>query len=357
VNAGINNGVSPNLTTVELCKVFDRQITNFNQIASTATLNLPIKVVVRSDSSGTTSAFTAYLASACANAGVITPGFPGYYLTTAVSSFPKPLVPSDPTSGIRRVGDDGVSNFIAMNSGTFGYIQSTFVQPYSTSAPVTLNTPAPIQVALQNPISGNFITANASTVQASLGNINFSANATYPCVLTTTGLPVVTNVGSAYPIVTQTYALTYANYATQAETNAVKGAFSFILGNSSFGTVQANDQTTQAAGLVLLGKGTDITTINPLRTVARGCINNSADIPTGFSPASGSTGTAVKIIGNKLSASTAVNFRNSLGNLVPANSVTFNSDGSLTAIVPAGAVTGLIRVGSTNTTSNFTILP
>jgi ABC-type phosphate transport system substrate-binding protein len=359
LNAGINNGVSPNLTTVELCKVFDRQITNFNQIASTATLNLPIKVVIRSDSSGTTSAFTAYLASACANAGVITPGFPGYYLTTAVNSFPKPTATSDPTAGfIRRLGDDRVSDFVAANSGTFGYVQSTFVQPYSTSAPI-LNNPAPIQVALQNPVSGNFITANASTVQASLGNINLSANATYPCVLTATGLPIVPTAGDAYPIVTQTYALTYANYATQAETNVVKGAFSFTLGNINFnfGATQTNDQITKTAGLVLLGKGTDNNTINPLRIVARGCINNSADIPTGFSPASGRAGTAVNIIGNRLSASTAVNFRNSLGNLVPASSVTLNSDGSITAIAPSGVVTGPIRVGSTNTTSNFTVSP
>jgi ABC-type phosphate transport system substrate-binding protein len=334
--------------TVELCKVFDRQITNFNQIASTASLNRPIQVVVRSDSSGTTSAFTAYLASACTIAGVVTPGFPGYYLTAAVNSFPQPTATSSPTySFIRRVGDDIVSKYVATSDGGFGYVESAFVQPYSTSVPATSTTPAPIQAALQNPISGSFITANADTVQASLGNINLSANATYPCVLTTTGLPTVPTVGTAYPIVTQSYALTYTNY-TQAEVNAVKGAFSFILGNR-LTPIQSNDQIAQATGLVLPS--------NPLRIVERGCINNTANIPTGFSPSSGAVGSAVTIIGNGFSASTSVTFLNSSGARTPASSVTLNSASSITAIVPTGAVTGSIRVGSTNTTSNFTVLP
>jgi ABC-type phosphate transport system substrate-binding protein len=348
VNASVNNGVPPNLTTVELCKVFDRQITNFSQIASTASLNLPIQVVVRSDSSGTTSAFTAYLASACRSAGVVTPGFPGYYLTAAVSSFPKFAGTSSPTySFTPRVGGDLVSKYVATTSGGFGYVESAFVQPYSTIAPSTSSTHAPIQAALQNPISGSFIIANADTVQASLGNINLSANVTYPCVLTTTGLPAVPTVSNAYPIITQSYALTYTNY-TQAEANALRGAFTYILSNRT-SPIQSNDQIAQATGLVLPS--------NPLRIVERGCINNSANIPTGFSPSNGSIGTAVTIIGNGFSASTLVTFLNSSGARIPASSVTLNSASSITATVPTGAVTGSIRVGSTNTTRDFTVLP
>jgi ABC-type phosphate transport system substrate-binding protein len=355
LNPGINNGVSPNLTTVELCKVFDRQITNFNQIASTATLNLPIQVVVRNDSSGTTSAFTGYLASACTSAGVITPGYPGYYLTAPVDIFPSESE-SPSIAFIRRAGAATLSNTVASTKGSFGYLESAFAQPYASSTPFNSKTPAPIQAALQNPVSGSFITASVNTIQAGLGNIGLSANAAYPCVLSVTGLSILPTVGNSYPIITPSYALTYTNYSTQDETDAVTGAFSYILGNRAI-PIQSNDQITQGTGFVLLGKGTASTTINPLRTVARGCINNSSNIPTGFSPLSGSIGTAVTIIGNGLSASTPVNFRNSLGYLVPANSVTLNSDGSITTTVPTGAVTGTIRVGSTNTTSNFTVLP
>ncbi len=271
LNANINSGVSPNLTTVELCKVFDGQITNFNQIASTSTLNLPIQVVVRSDSSGTTSAFTAYLANACASAAVVTPGFPGYYLTTSVNSFP--TVAGTPSATfVRKAGDDGVGDYIATTSGGFGYLQSSFAQPTATNAPLTANTPAPLQAALQNPLSGNFLTASLSAVRNALGNIGLTTNPTYPCVLSISGLPIVPTVSTAYPIVTQTYALTYTNYPTQDQLSAVKGAFSFILSNRTT-PVQANDQIAQAAGFILLGQGTASNTINPLRSQARACIN------------------------------------------------------------------------------------
>ncbi|MBC7883412.1 MAG: substrate-binding domain-containing protein [Anaerolineae bacterium] len=272
INPNINGSVSPNLTTVELCKVFDGQITNFNQIASTASLNLPIRLSVRSDSSGTTSAFTSYLASACASVGVVTPGFTGYYITSAVRLFP--LTTSSPSANfLRSDGDDGMARFVAANSGGFGYVQSAFTKPISTYAPFTTN-PAPIQVALQNPLSGSFFTATISTVRNAMGNIGLAVDPTYPCILKVTGLPVVPTVGTAYPIVTQTYALTYTNYPTQEQVNAVKNLFSFILGNRT-NPIQANDQIVGASGLVLLGKGTANNTINPLRSQARACINTA----------------------------------------------------------------------------------
>jgi YD repeat-containing protein len=273
LNAGINGGVSPNLTTIELCKVFDGQITNFNKLANTPTLNVPIKLAVRSDGSGTTTAFTAYLASACATAGVVTPGYPGYYLPAAVSTFP--TTTGTPSAAfVRKAGDDGLGDYVATTAGGFGYIASSYIQPFALKAPITSSAAAPIQAALQNPLSSSFLTANATSIRNALGNIGLSVNATYPCVLSVTGLPVVPTVSSAYPIVTQTYALTYTNYATQAEVNAVKGAFSFILGDYAT-SIPANDQITQASGLVLLGKGTTTSTINPLRSQARACINSA----------------------------------------------------------------------------------
>jgi predicted extracellular nuclease/ABC-type phosphate transport system substrate-binding protein len=273
LNANINGGVSPNLTTTELCKVFDGQITNYNQIASTASLNLPIQVVVRSDSSSTTSVFTEYLANACSGSGVVTPGFVGYYITAATDLFPT-SAGNPSTSFIRRTGDDGVSDYVATTSGGVGYVESAFAQPYSVNAPLTANTPAPIQAALQNPVSGSFLTATLSAVRNALANVGLSANTTYPCVLSVTGVPVVPTIGNAYPIVTQSYSLTYSKYATSADVNAVKGLFSFILGNRTT-PIQANDQIAQQAGFILLSKGTANNTINPLRSQARACINSA----------------------------------------------------------------------------------
>jgi ABC-type phosphate transport system substrate-binding protein len=274
-NAAINGGISPNLTVVDLCKIFDGTITDYSQLVAPSTVGLsgPIDVTIRSDSSGTTLGFTGFLAAACANAGVVTPGFAGYYITAGLNVFP--TTAGFPSATFqRRPGNDGVADRVATTTGGFGYVEASFAQPLATNAPITLNTPAPIQAALQNTVSGNFLTATTNAVRNALANVALSANATYPCVLTSTGVPVVPTVGNAYPIVTQTYSFTYTVYSTQAEVNAVRNLFSFILGNRTT-PIQANDQIAGAAGAVILGRGTTAATINPLRQQARACINSA----------------------------------------------------------------------------------
>jgi hypothetical protein len=166
-----------------------------------------------------------------------------------------------------------VFTYVATNSGGFGFVEADLAQPFLTKAPIS-DAPAPIQAAVQNPVSGNFYTSSLASIRAALTNISLVADSTYPCVLTVTGLPDVPTVGNAYPIIVPSYALTYTNYPTQAEVNAVKGLFSFILGNRTT-SIQTNDQIAQQAGAVLLGKGTTPATNNPLRIQARACINSA----------------------------------------------------------------------------------
>ncbi|HND21242.1 MAG TPA: putative Ig domain-containing protein, partial [Acidobacteriota bacterium] len=74
-----------------------------------------------------------------------------------------------------------------------------------------------------------------------------------------------------------------------------------------------------------------------------------------FSPTSGRAGTSVVIVGARLTGATQVRFADK-----PATTVTVNSSGQITAIVPPGATTGPILVtgpgGSTVSTVAFTIL-
>jgi ABC-type phosphate transport system substrate-binding protein len=275
VNASVNGGVSPNLTTVDLCNVFAGVPTTVGGV--------PVVPVVRSDSSGTTTAFTAYLASVCGA---------GYYLnnTQGVAVFPT-AVGSASELFARAPGNDGLSDVVAGGTtvptnpgpaGTLyiGYAESAFAQPLSATSAIT-NVPAPIQAALQSPVAPNpFLTSSLASVRAALTNITLVADSTYPCVLTVQGLNVAPTTATAYPIVTQTYALTYTNYPTQAEVTAVRGAFSFILGNRT-NVIQANDQITQERGFILLGRtlapngAISLAAINPLRTAARNCVNSA----------------------------------------------------------------------------------
>lgn len=74
-----------------------------------------------------------------------------------------------------------------------------------------------------------------------------------------------------------------------------------------------------------------------------------------FSPTSGRAGTSVVIVGARLTGVTQVRFADK-----PATTVTVNSSGQITAVVPPGATTGPILVmgpgGSTVSTVAFTIL-
>jgi ABC-type phosphate transport system substrate-binding protein len=281
-NAGINGGISPNLTNTQLCQIFDRQITDYSQIGLPAG---PINLALRSDTSGTTSIFTGYLASICNSLGVVTPGFTTYYITASTNLFPTAAtitvgsstaanpVATAALGVVRRAGNDGVGDYVATTSGGHGYVEASFAQPIALNAPITPNTPAPIQAALQNSVSGSFLTAGLVQVRNALSGISLVPNSTYTCVLTVAGLPVVPTAGNAYPIVGQTYLFAYGHYPTQAQSDAVRGIFNFVLANRTT-PISANDQITQAQGFVLLGTGTANNTINPLRAQARACINS-----------------------------------------------------------------------------------
>ncbi len=77
---------------------------------------------------------------------------------------------------------------------------------------------------------------------------------------------------------------------------------------------------------------------------------------SGLSPASGRTGTPVVIRGSALAGATAVTF-----NGVAADRFTVDNPGQVTAVVPAGATTGPVRVttpdGAASSADDFTVLP
>ncbi len=77
---------------------------------------------------------------------------------------------------------------------------------------------------------------------------------------------------------------------------------------------------------------------------------------TGFSPTSGKVGSQVTITGSNFNAGTGVKFFNN-----KTAAVTVLTSNTLVATVPAGAITGPIKVfnaaGSSTAPGNFTVLP
>jgi ABC-type phosphate transport system substrate-binding protein len=360
-NPAAVSGTSPRISTLDLCKLFDGRITAYSGLSAPSATNLSglVNIIVRSDSSGTTTAFTAYLANQCGalvNSGALapTPGFTTYYLTATngVNLFPT-SAPNPSTSFARAQGNDGVAALVNATAGGHGYVEAAFAAPTTTGGP--------IQASLQSLASATtFLTASVINVRNATTNVSFTPNSpANPCVLTVTGLNA--SVANAYPIVTQSYALTYQNYPTVDESNATKGLFSFILSNAVANPVAQNDVLAQGGGFLLLRKGPGnsnaIPAINRLRIVARGCINNTTNVPTGFTQPGG-PGTAVNIIGINFTATSPVGFTTSFNGInpvfTPATSVTLNADGTLTAVAPTGTITGPIRVGTVQTPNDYT---
>jgi hypothetical protein len=275
-----NPGVFPNglygglnLTTLDLCRIYDGTFTDYSQLTGTTGLSGPIRVFVVSTislggtsiSSSVTVAFTSYLASNCPTA---VGG--SYYLTAGVNAFP--AVPQ--TFGFNSTfAETDIADAVATTPGGFGYVNSSFAQPWSTNAVYTTTTPAPFAAALQNPVSGSFIFPSGAATNRRLVGLTLTANATYPCVLTAVlsqPLP-----GNAFPIVSPTYTLAYTRYPTTAEANAVKGLYNFVLANRTFPILQANDQIAQGLGFAVLNNNSaaPYASTNALRTTARNCIN------------------------------------------------------------------------------------
>jgi ABC-type phosphate transport system substrate-binding protein len=292
------------LTTRQLCGIYDGTITDYASLASTnpGIAAGPIRVIILNPGDftsvpdggplvftprpiSTTTAFTGYLAAVCNAAGVVTPGYPGYYITAATGTFPfstaAPIPPS--ATFVRVVDTESMSDRVSTTSGGLGYVEIGFAAPNIAVAPIT-NTPSAVQAALQNPVSGDFLTGNVNSIRAGLDNISVApidANPTNACILRVSGLPVVPvagaatpNAGAAYPILTQTYAFFYTNYPTQREVDALQGALNFILGLRT-PLLGRNDGIAQSNGLAILGRGSALNTINPLRNQAQSCLLTS----------------------------------------------------------------------------------
>lgn len=179
------------LTRQQLVDVFLGKITNWNQIGSSK--SKPIRVVYRSDGSGTTGVFTKHLAA------ISTEWRTKVGEGTAVQW---------PT-GVGARGNEGVTASIMQTDGALGYIEFGFAQ----------NNKIPTAI-LQNR-AGKFVTATLQNAATSLSQVKLPANLR-------AFVPDPTGDGS-YPIVSFSWILAYKSMPDAARRNAFKQAMKWCV--------------------------------------------------------------------------------------------------------------------------------
>jgi phosphate transport system substrate-binding protein len=197
-----------------LAKIFNGQIQKWNDDAlgkENLNVTLPneiIRVVVRSDSSGTSNVFSDYLASA--GKGMWTKG--------ATSNFP---VPSG--NGIAQKGSDGVSNYVAGSQGNFAitYAETSFAEERKLNIAKIINA------------AGNAVEPNTENVSEAMsaaavnddGTLLLNFNATNPKAypISTTGYVIAPqSISTAKGDVLRTF-LTYS--LTGCQDNIAKAGY------------------------------------------------------------------------------------------------------------------------------------
>ena len=231
------------------CKIFTGAITNWNDAALTALnagtsltggASVPIKLVGRSDSSGTTSIFTRHLAAVC-----------GPYVTTNPYTAGTTTIPSSVSSLYTlSSGSGGVATSINSTTGAIGYIGADYVVPAVTKTGADAYSLP--QAALKNN-AGNFEIASAATASASFAGLNppqSTSTGAYNSADTTTDrrdptqwvqstaatAPLAnpsSTIANAYPIVGTTNFIGYTCYASSASISALEGFLNFGAGTTA----------------------------------------------------------------------------------------------------------------------------
>ncbi len=172
-----------------LAGIFLGTIKQWNDFAiqqDNGSCNLPsanIIVVHRSDGSGTTNAFTSYLA-------VISPDW-----KAKVGSGISVNWPTDALGGLAGKGNAGVTQTIQQNPNSIGYVE--LIYALQNNLPVA---------DLQNP-QGEFIRPSLDSTVKALAGL-----AQIPDDLNLLSLTLNANFAGAYPIVTATYLLVYKDF-------------------------------------------------------------------------------------------------------------------------------------------------
>lgn len=163
---------------------------------------LPINVVVRADSSGTTYVFTKHLSEVS----------PEFAKTPGVNKMPNWPV------GTRSKGNEGVTASVKTTPGSIGYIEYGYAASQKLPA-----------ATLENK-AGKYIAATTASGQAALAGVTFS-----PEMI---GWVPDPDAAEAYPIVTYTWLILYKQYKDPQKLEALRGLLKYVVGEGQAGAEQ-----------------------------------------------------------------------------------------------------------------------
>ncbi len=155
--------------------------------------DLPINVVVRADSSGTSFVFSQHLSAVSAD----------FQKSVGANTMP------NWAAGTKSKGNEGVTSSIMSTPGSIGYIEYGYAR--SQKMPMAV---------LENK-SGNFVAATTPAAQAALASAPFSED-----LIAWAPDPTV---AEAYPIVTYTWLICYKQYADKVKLQAMQELLRFAL--------------------------------------------------------------------------------------------------------------------------------
>lgn len=243
----------------DLCGIFSGKLTNWNQVtnpetSAVYTTNAPIKVIYRSDGSGTTELLTRHLAAVCKTANTAT-GVTFVDSLTFTASFPGGVVPSNFTPAS---GSGGVRNALSASTGAaVAYLSpdytNTFLAPSSTVVTSAGALQLPV-ASLVNQTNGVYYAPTYANATTALGTV------TPPGKLTANNpaawVPAAGNPVSGYPvsgtsqiILSQCYKDATVKTAVHDFLNShyTNASFASIVHGNGFDTVPSNYQTAISA--------------------------------------------------------------------------------------------------------------
>lgn len=258
----------PNLTVAQVCAIYSARFTTWAQIPGSGS-SASIRVVFRSDNSGTSFAFTSFLAAQCNNQDVTGDGVvdipAGYFKPNQSYTLAVPAVPGQAGSqaplyaaSASASGNAGVVSNVIANSNSVGYADFAEVAAQGAERP-TVNgadpSALPASITVPSPLSGQVLDANNNPV-AVTGISN-------PACLRLID-PDTIPTGVVYPILAYTYLNGYFS-GNATKTTALRNLLGFFL------STQAN-RPTPPAGYAYLDAGVAYRT--SVQNTINTCINN-----------------------------------------------------------------------------------
>ena len=282
------------LSPVTLAKIFAGDITDWNDALITAdngsaVPSKDIKVVYRSDSSGTSSGFTSYLYAAA----------PSVWTKAGSSTFTSSAPNGAPLGSSAKSGSDGVTNYVAATDGAISYAELSYQIDAVGDG---------VKSAYIKNVSGAFVkpsSAASAAAAAAIPDANFS---------NVTGWitpDFVTTVATAYPITIFSFAVAHKTYS--ATNDVVKDFLSFSLEACAQAEASSLGYSKLTGTALTFAKGraslvsslnrpaTATTTVAPTATTAP---TSNTVAPTSNTVAPGASLKASVKVGKKISAST-----------------------------------------------------